>query len=376
MIQPGSWLGILGGGQLGRMFTQAAQSMGYRVAVLDPDPSSPGGRISDRHLINQYDDLAGLEELAKISSAVTTEFENVPADSLRFLSNLLPVSPQAEAVEVAQDRIREKTFLNKNEFRVAPYAVFNDAHSISHPTQGLVFPGLLKVSRFGYDGKGQLLVNNVVELKRGFEKFGSVPCVFEQFLPLEAEVSVIIARNQKGDTAVFPVAENQHHNGILDITIAPARVANNIVSEAKQMALSLAEVLQYQGMLCVEFFVLSDGSLVINEIAPRPHNSGHYTMEACSVSQFEQQVRVTSGLPLIEPRQHLPAIMINLLGDLWENGEPDWNRILKDDRVRLHLYGKDEARPGRKMGHLTIVDFDLDQAITLSEEIKTLLEQK
>jgi len=350
--------------------------MGYRVAVLDPDPSSPGGRISDRHLINQYDDVAGLEELAKISSAVTTEFENVPADSLRFLSDLLPVSPQAEAVEVAQDRIREKTFLNKNEFRVAPYAVFNDADSISHPTQGLVFPGLLKVSRFGYDGKGQLLVNNVVELKRGFEKFGSVPCVFEQFLPLEAEVSVIIARNQKGDTAVFPVAENQHHNGILDITIAPARVANNIVSEAKQMALSLAEVLQYQGILCVEFFVLSDGSLVINEIAPRPHNSGHYTMEACSVSQFEQQVRVTSGLPLIEPRQHLPAIMINLLGDLWENGEPDWNRILKDDRVRLHLYGKDEARPGRKMGHLTIVDFDLDQAITLSEEIKTLLEQK
>lgn len=350
--------------------------MGYRVAVLDPDPSSPGGRISDRHLINQYDDVAGLEELAKISSAVTTEFENVPADSLRFLSDLLPVTPQAEAVEVAQDRIREKTFLNKNEFRVAPYAVFNDADSISHSTQGLVFPGLLKVSRFGYDGKGQLLVNNVVELKRGFEKFGSVPCVFEQFLPLEAEVSVIIARNQKGDTAVFPVAENQHHNGILDITIAPARVANNIVSEAKQMALSLAEVLQYQGILCVEFFVLSDGSLVINEIAPRPHNSGHYTMEACSVSQFEQQVRVTSGLPLIEPRQHLPAIMINLLGDLWENGEPDWNRILKDDRVRLHLYGKDEARPGRKMGHLTIVDFDLDQAITLSEEIKTLLEQK
>ena len=376
MIQPGSWLGILGGGQLGRMFTQAAQSMGYRVAVLDPDPSSPGGRISDRHLINQYDDVEGLEELAKISSAVTTEFENVPADSLRLLSDLLPVSPQAEAVEVAQDRIREKTFLNKNEFRVAPYAVFNDADSISHSTQGLVFPGLLKVSRFGYDGKGQLLVNNVVELKRGFEKFGSVPCVFEQFLPLETEVSVIIARNQKGDTAVFPVAENQHHNGILDITIAPARVANNIVSEAKQMALSLAEVLQYQGILCVEFFVLSDGSLVINEIAPRPHNSGHYTMEACSVSQFEQQVRVTSGLPLIEPRQHLPAIMINLLGDLWENGEPDWNRILKDDRVRLHLYGKDEARSGRKMGHLTIVDFDLDQAITLSEEIKTLLEQK
>jgi 5-(carboxyamino)imidazole ribonucleotide synthase len=375
MIQPGSWLGILGGGQLGRMFTQAAQGMGYRVAVLDPDPSSPGGRIADKHLMNEYDDAVGLKDLAKISSAVTTEFENVPADSLRRLSDLLPVCPQAEAVEVAQDRIREKTFLDKNGFRVAPYKVFNDSASITDSIQGLMFPGLLKVSRFGYDGKGQLLIKDTTELKSGFEKLGNVPCVFEQFLPLKAEVSVIIARDQKGDTVVYPVAENKHRNGILDITIAPARIGQTIVAEAKQMALSLAEALRYKGILCVEFFVLSDGALVINEIAPRPHNSGHYTIEACSVSQFEQQVRVTSGLPLIEPRQHFPAVMINLLGDLWENGEPDWDRILKDDRVRLHLYGKDEARSGRKMGHLTIVDSDLDQAINLAEKIKTLLER-
>ena len=376
MIQPGSWLGILGGGQLGRMFTQAAQSMGYRVAVLDPDPSSPGGRISDSHLMTEYDDLDGLKELARFSSAVTTEFENIPADSLRFLSDLLSVSPQAEAVEVAQDRIREKTFLDKHGFRVVPYAIFNDANDLASLPQNLVYPGLLKVSRFGYDGKGQILIKDFTELKAGFEKLGSVPCVFEQFLPLEAEVSVIVARDKMGDTAVFPVAENQHCNGILDITIAPARVADPIVSEAKQIALSLGDVLQYEGVLCVEFFILSDGGLVINEIAPRPHNSGHFSMDACSVSQFEQQVRVTSGLPLIKPRQHTSAVMINLLGDLWENGEPPWGRVLNDDRVRLHLYGKDDARPGRKMGHLTILDKNLDEALILSQQIKTVLGKK
>ncbi|MDC1311019.1 5-(carboxyamino)imidazole ribonucleotide synthase [Burkholderiales bacterium] len=376
MIRPGSWLGILGGGQLGRMFTQAAQSMGYRVVVLDPDPSSPGGRISDSHLMTEYDDLDGLKELARVSSAVTTEFENIPADSLRFLSDLLSVSPQAEAVEVAQDRIREKAFLDKHGFRVVPYTIFNDANDLANLSQRLVYPGLLKVSRFGYDGKGQLLIEDLTELKAGFEKLGGVPCVFEQFLPLEAEVSVIVARDEMGVATVFPVAENQHRNGILDVTIAPARVDNTIVSEAKQIALSLGEVLQYKGVLCVEFFVLSDGVLVINEIAPRPHNSGHFSMDACSVSQFEQQVRVTGGLPLIKPIQHTPAVMINLLGDLWENGEPPWGQILNDDRVRVHLYGKDEARSGRKMGHLTIIDKNLDEALILSQRIKTILGKK
>ena len=373
MIQPGSWLGILGGGQLGRMFTQAAQSMGYRVAVLDPDPSSPGGRISDKHLVTEYDNLRGLKELARVSSAVTTEFENVPADSLRTLSDLLPVSPQADAVEVAQDRIREKTFLSKNGFRVAPYAVFNDLNDVANLSKSLVFPGLLKVSRFGYDGKGQLLIKDLTELISGFKNLGRGPCVFEEFLSLTAEVSVIVARDERGDTAVFPVSENRHRNGILDITIAPARIPLSILSEAKQEALALGDALRYKGILCVEFFVLDGGALVINEIAPRPHNSGHYTIDACSVSQFEQQVRVTSGLPLINPRQHSSAVMVNLLGDSWDNGEPDWNSILKDDRIRLHLYGKDEARPGRKMGHLTIVDPDLDQALNLSRQIKTLL---
>lgn len=376
MVQPGSWLGILGGGQLARMFTMAAQTMGYRVAVLDPDQSSPGGRVAERHIQANYDDLDALSELARVTLAVTTEFENVPADSLRFLDNLVSVSPNAEAVEIAQDRIREKTFLHNHGFRVAPHAVITHADDFNHFPHNISFPGILKVSRFGYDGKGQLLVNNLSELKIGLEKLGGVPCVFEQFLPLHSEVSVIVARDHTGDTAVFPVAENQHSGGILDVTIAPARAAEQIVSMAEQLAISLAEALQYNGILCVEFFILNDGALVINEIAPRPHNSGHYTMDACSVSQFEQQVRVTSGLPLVRPRQYTPAVMVNLLGDLWRNGEPNWHRVLQDDRVKLHLYGKEDPRPGRKMGHLTVVDSDLDRALLLSQEIKQILRQE
>ena len=373
MIRPGSWLGILGGGQLGRMFTQAAQAMGYRVVVLDPDRSSPGGRVAEKHLQAQYDDLDGLGELASISSAVTTEFENVPADSLRFLSDLLPVSPNAEAVEVAQDRIREKTFLSNHGFKVAPYAAFNNINDVIYAPDDLIFPGLLKASRFGYDGKGQLLINNRAELRSGFEKLGGVPCVFEQFLVLDSEVSVIVARDKKGDTSVFPVAENQHCNGILDLTISPARISDLLAAKATKMAVSLAEALRYEGILCVEFFVLKDDVLIINEIAPRPHNSGHFTIDACNVSQFEQQVRVMCGLPLSKPIQHVPAVMVNLLGDLWTKGEPDWYRVLQNDCVRLHLYNKDQPRSGRKMGHLTVVDADLDKALALSKDIKALL---
>lgn len=373
MIRPGSWLGILGGGQLGRMFTQAAQAMGYRVVVLDPDRSSPGGRVAEKHLQAQYDDLDGLGELASISSAVTTEFENVPADSLRFLSDLLPVSPNAEAVEVAQDRIREKTFLSNHGFKVAPYAAFNDINDVIYASDDLIFPGLLKASRFGYDGKGQLLINNRAELRSGFEKLGGEPCVFEQFLALHSEVSVIVARDKKGDTSVFPVAENQHCNGILDLTISPARISDLLAAKATKMAVSLAEALRYEGVLCVEFFVLKDDVLIINEIAPRPHNSGHFTIDACNVSQFEQQVRVMCGLPLSKPIQHVPAVMVNLLGDLWTKGEPDWYRVLQNDRVRLHLYNKDQPRSGRKMGHLTVVNADVDKALASSKDIKALL---
>jgi 5-(carboxyamino)imidazole ribonucleotide synthase len=380
-------LGLLGGGQLGRMFTMAAQSMGYSVTVLDPAEGSPAGTIAERHLCADYLDSEALDELASTCGGITTEFENVPAEALRILAARCIVSPAAKSVAVAQNRILEKNFLAANGFAVAPYAVMQNPQNSQRPAPpgaGLsqkqpelfpgLFPGILKVSRFGYDGKGQVRVSNASELDRAFVGMNGESCVLEKLLPLKCEVSVIVSRGFDGAVVTFPVSENQHCNGILDISIVPARVAPEITRNACDIAIRVAEKLDYRGVLCVEFFVLADGRLLVNEIAPRPHNSGHYSINACVTSQFEQQVRILCGMPLGSTSMHGAAVMVNLLGDLWRKGEPEWEQVLRHPDVKLHLYGKRDARPGRKMGHYTVLAETTDAALRLALEIKQSLQ--
>lgn len=363
-ILPNAMLGILGGGQLGRMFTMAARAMGYRVTVLDPDPDSPAGSLADAHLRAAYDDPAALNHLADTCVAVTTEFENVPADSMTYLAERIRVSPAAESVFIAQDRIREKNYIAGAGLAVAPFLAIETAADLEQDLQGHL-PGILKLARLGYDGKGQIRVGTPEETKAAFAALGRKSCVLERLLDLKAEVSVIVARTGPGEITTFPVAENQHEAGILDISIVPARVSEAVAARAREMALQLAEAMDYVGVLAVEFFVLGGGELVINEIAPRPHNSGHYTLDACMTSQFEQQVRTLCGLPPGETRLLSPVVMVNLLGDIWRDDEPAWDRLLSEPNVMLHLYGKREARIGRKMGHFNV----------LAEEVETALEQ-
>lgn len=372
MIEPGAWLGLLGGGQLGRMFTMAAQSMGYRVVVLDPGTDSPAGSVADAHIAADYLDPAGLEALAARCAAVTTEFENVPAESLRYLARQCVVSPAADSVAVAQDRIAEKQFLANAGLEVGPYKVVRTAADLREDVAHLL-PGILKRSRLGYDGKGQVRVQRREELEEAFTRLGGEPCILEQLLPLDLELSCVVAR--ASDTAVvdFPVAENQHAGGILDVSIVPARVTAQLREAARAGARRAAAQLDYRGVLCVEFFVLPDGRLLANEIAPRPHNSGHYSIDACVTSQFEQQVRVLCGMPLGDTGLHGPAVMVNLLGDLWDNGQPHWEHVLRHPRAKLHLYGKKQARRGRKMGHYTVLADGVEQAVEVAMAIRERL---
>jgi 5-(carboxyamino)imidazole ribonucleotide synthase len=372
MIEPGAWLGLLGGGQLGRMFTMAAQSMGYRVVVLDPGDHSPAGSVADDHIRADYLDPVALKDLASRCAAATTEFENVPADSLRFLAEHCIVSPAADSVGVAQDRIREKAFLSEAGLDVVPYKPVHTLEDFDDAAARLL-PGILKRSRLGYDGKGQARVTTVQEARSAFASMGSEPCVLEELLALDVELSCVVARGFDGHVTTWPVAENRHAHGILDTSIVPARVSPRLAEAARDAALTVATRLDYRGVLCVEFFVLRDGRLLANEIAPRPHNSGHYTIDACITSQFEQQARVMCGLPLGETAPHCPAVMVNLLGDLWAAGEPRWELVLRHARAKLHLYGKREARPGRKMGHFTVLGETPEQALAHAEEIKALL---
>ncbi|TXF13291.1 5-(carboxyamino)imidazole ribonucleotide synthase [Pelomicrobium methylotrophicum] len=375
MIPPGATLGLLGGGQLGRMFTMAAQRMGYRVAVLDPGLHSPAGDVADEHILADYDDPEGLAHLARSCAAATTEFENVPAEALRFLAQYCVVSPAADSVAVAQDRIREKEFLAGAGFEVTPFAVIREGTELEGFGAGMLYPGILKVSRFGYDGKGQASVAGPAEALRAWRAMGGEPCVLEKRMSLAAEVSVVVARDFAGRVCTFPVAENQHRHGILDVSIVPARVPETLAEQARSVAVAVAQALDYRGVLCVEMFVLGDGRLLVNEIAPRPHNSGHYTLDACVTSQFEQQVRVLAGLPLGDPGLHCPAVMVNLLGDLWAHGEPDWRLVLEHPRAKLHLYGKREARPRRKMGHYTVLADSVEAALSTALAIKERLER-
>ena len=372
MIEPGACLGLLGGGQLGRMFTMAAQSMGYRVMVLDPGSHSPAGSVADRHIAADYLDRAALTILARDCAAVTTEFENVPAESLRFLSEHCRVSPDADSVAVAQDRILEKQFLRDAGLQVAPYKVIRSEQDLSGDLDGLL-PGILKRSRLGYDGKGQVRAHRAAELLDAYRELGGEPCVLERMLDLELELSCVVARGFDGAMLTWPVAENQHAGGILDVSIVPARIPAALADAAAQAAKAVAFKLAYRGVLCVEFCVLSDGRLLANEIAPRPHNSGHYTIDACVTSQFEQQARVLCGMPLGDTRAHEPAVMVNLLGDLWAGGQPRWDHVLRHPSAKLHLYGKREARSGRKMGHYTVLGSSADQALADALDIRVRL---
>jgi 5-(carboxyamino)imidazole ribonucleotide synthase len=362
MILPPATLGMLGGGQLGRFFVIAAHELGYRVVVLDPDGQSPAGRIADQHLVAAYDDPDALNRMAESCAAVTTEFENVPADSLAYLSKFLPVRPSAEAVAISQNRSAEKGFLKQHRFPHAPYADVRSETDIEQAGAGL-FPGILKVARFGYDGKGQVRVKNREEALLAFCRMKNEPCVLEQLLSLDYEVSVVLSRDETGRMKCFPVAENSHRHGILDVSIVPARTSGCMAGDAQELAEGIAQEMGYVGTLAVEFFVVR-GQLVVNEIAPRPHNSGHYSIDACITNQFEQQVRTLAGLPLGEVRAHSAAVMVNLLGDLWylqdphHSHEPDWAQLLAIPDLKLHLYGKHHARPGRKMGHFTVIGND------------------
>jgi 5-(carboxyamino)imidazole ribonucleotide synthase len=363
VILPGATLGVLGGGQLGRMFAMRAQSMGYRVVVLDPDPASPAGQVADHHLVAAYDDADALDALADLCSAVTTEFENVPADSLRRLAAHCPIAPPVEAVAIAQDRITEKGFLESKGFATAPFRAIQSRDDLAAAVAAVGAPAILKTSRLGYDGKGQALVDGVDDALAAFEQFRNVPCVLERRLSLETELSVVLARGRDGQTAAFPAAENRHRQGILDTSVVPARVEPRLAAAAVDLAVRVAESMGYVGVLGVELFVAEGGRLFVNEMAPRPHNSGHYTMDACLPDQFEQQVRTLCGLPLVTPRLLSPIAMANLLGDLWRDGEPRWDAALRMPGVRLHLYGKSEARPGRKMGHLNCAAATPDEAL-------------
>ena len=358
-LLPGATLGVLGGGQLGRMFVHAAQAMGYFTAVLDPDAHSPAGQVSHHHIRADYGDAAGLAALARVSDAITTEFENVPAAALATLAALRPVAPAASAVAIAQDRAQEKAHFVRCGVPCAPYAVIENAAQLAAVPADLL-PGILKTARMGYDGKGQVRVTSAAELAAGWDSVGQVPCVLEKMLPLALECSVIVARGRDGRMVHLPVQRNLHRDGILAVTeVYASNLPLALMQQAVAAAKSIAPGLDYVGVLCVEFFVLEDGSLVVNEIAPRPHNSGHYSQNACDISQFELQVRTLAGLPLVQPRQHSAAVMLNLLGDLWFTQSdtaqtPPWDAVLALPGAHLHLYGKQEAKRGRKMGHLNL----------------------
>lgn len=366
VILPGATLGVLGGGQLGRMFCVAARTMGYRVVVLDPDPHCGAGLIADVHIKADYDDQSALEEMANQCDAVTLEFENIPSASVRFVAARTAVYPAAESLEIAQNRDREKQFAKKAGLQPVPYFALMQEADLQQAADEVGFPAILKSNTLGYDGKGQFVANDFAELSAAYEQVGKVDCVLEKQISIRCEVSAIVARNAAAELASFPVSENLHRNGILHMSIAPARVSDELTKQAIENASILAEALSYIGILAVEFFVSDDDVLYFNEMAPRPHNSGHYTKDACVTSQFEQQVRMMCGLKPGDTRLLSPVVMVNMLGDLWT---PDWLSIFTQNNIKLHLYGKTEARPGRKMGHFNVLAEDVNDALGVANEV-------
>jgi 5-(carboxyamino)imidazole ribonucleotide synthase len=364
ILLPPSPLAVIGGGQLGRMFLQAAQGMGYEAGVLAETEDGPGSRVAHWSVVGPPDSLNAIHQLAAKASAVTVEFENVSAPALRWLERRMPVRPGWKTVWVSQDRLREKTFLSRLGLPLAPWKPVRTFDELDAALDALGLPLLLKTAASGYDGKGQIRVEAAEQARAAWLRLRQVPCVAEGFVTFASEVSVIVVRGADGQSATFPVALNRHDRHILDTTIMPAPVGPIVSQAARELALLVAEALGTVGVLTVEFFLQADGSLMINEIAPRPHNSGHLTIEAAVTSQFEQQVRTLAGLPIGSTELVSPAAMANLLGDLWSEGEPRWERVGQlDPGVKLHLYGKRAAAPGRKMGHLTVLDRDPESAL-------------
>jgi 5-(carboxyamino)imidazole ribonucleotide synthase len=372
MITPPAMIGILGGGQLGRYFVIAARTMGYRTTVLEPDPGSPAGMVADVHLVAAYDDQAALEQLAATCAVVTTEFENAPAQAMEWLSAHLPVRPSASALAICQDRIAEKQFLENIGVGIAPYMIVESEADIAS-ADDFTFPAILKTARLGYDGKGQVRCASYGDLADAWRQLGGVRCVLEQRLNLTRELSVVLARGVNGRTACYPVSQSQHVHGILDVSYTPANLPGSGHADAAELCTYIAEELDFVGVMAVEMFVVG-ADVLVNELAPRPHNSGHYTLDACLTSQFEQQLRAICGLALGETKLVVPGVaMVNLLGELWANGEPKWERALVHAAAHLHLYGKAEPRPGRKMGHLTVTTGTAMGATSLARRLRKQL---
>ena len=373
MIFPDATLGMIGGGQLGRMFTIAARSMGYRVIILDPDPHSPAGNIADQHIQADFNDHAALDMLGDSCVAITSEFENLPVESLSRLQRHCPVHPAPDVVAMAQDRLLEKTFLDEHEFPTVAFYPIQTLDDLEEAMAGLGAPGILKIAQPRYPGHGRHAVASLEEAIEAFREMGEQPCILEERLYVEKRLSVILARSIEGEIAVYPVVENRYRKGILDLSLAPADISTVAADGAIELACELADELEYCGVLSIEFFLTGDGELLVNDITPRPHNSGHYTVDACVTSQFEQQVRMMCGLPPGDTQLLTSVVMTNLLGDLWSRGDPDWEPVFHEPQAKLHLYGKQGARPGRKMGHINCLAEDTEGALEIAESIRKQL---
>ncbi len=372
-VLPGSAVGVLGSGQLGRMFAMAARRMGYRVHTLSPDEDTPTGQVADVEINAPYEDLDAIRKFANGVSVVTFEFENVPAETAAAAARCAPVRPSGAVLHTTQHRLREKLFLSNAGLPVTAFRRVTSLQELVCAANEIGLPAILKTAGFGYDGKGQYRIHSSTDFENAWSGVGGREAVLEAFVNFDCEISVVAARNGSGQFVHYGAIENRHRNGILDISIAPAGASSRVSAEAVEIARTVLEKLDVFGVLCVEFFVCPDGKLLINELAPRPHNSGHFTFDANITSQFEQQLRAVCGLPLGAVTQTMPAAMANLLGDLWEPGEPDWNAAVSVPDVKLHLYGKSSARPGRKMGHLTALASTTEQALADVEQARALL---
>ncbi|HXU32870.1 MAG TPA: 5-(carboxyamino)imidazole ribonucleotide synthase [Thermoanaerobaculia bacterium] len=378
-ILPGSTIGVLGGGQLGRMFAIAARKMGYRVHTFSPDRDTPTGQVADVEIAAPYDDLDAVRAFAREVAAVTFEFENVPAETAAAAAEFAPVRPSGAVLHVTQNRLREKGFLAEHGFPVAPFAAVRSPADLEGAIGSIGCPAVLKTAGWGYDGKGQAVIRRPEEAPAAWSALGfgaTGEAILEAFVDFSLELSVVAARGEDGAFASWGALENHHARHILDLTVAPARVPDEVAVRAVELAREILEALDVVGVLCVELFLARDGRLLVNELAPRPHNSGHLTFDAAVTSQFEQQLRAVCGLPLGSTDLYRPAAMANLLGDLWADGEPDWTAALAYPQVKLHLYGKVEARAGRKMGHLTALAATADEAAELALAARSALERK
>jgi 5-(carboxyamino)imidazole ribonucleotide synthase len=374
MTIPGKTIGIFGGGQLGRMTGISARKMGYAIHIFDPSPNCPAGQIADRETNAFYEDKKALEDFVEHVDILTYEFENIPSSTIEFAAQHRPLHPSANVLHTCQNREREKIFLRTNNIPHASFEIVTSADELEAAVAKIGTPCVLKTADFGYDGKGQIkLSSSDRDLGAIWSQFSAPKAVLEKWIQFDLELSVICARNEKGETSTFPVAENIHTNHILDLSIAPGRISEKTAKEAEALALEIANQLEVVGLIAVEMFLTPEGGIIVNELAPRPHNSGHYTFDGCITSQFEQHIRSICNLPLGSTEILQPTVMVNILGDAWQDGEPDWSSLLEDPNVKLHLYGKAQARAGRKMGHFCVMDKDLDVAIRKATEYRNLV---